>query len=438
MKHINFMLVFALVINNAISQTPNMKIYEDWVNENLIELNILDINRIDRIDSILKEKIIVGIGEPVHASKTINEIRIFLSKYLIKNHSFNIIATEMPFYAGILVNDYVLNNKGSREEIIEVLGRHHFFNVCSEFIDFIEWVKDYNQKNINKVQMFGFDIQMNLTLLNDITNIFTELDIEFSNELIKSRQLIDKAQGGWFARPVSEDKNYVLNVLNNALTNLELYKDRINNYDLTKQKIEVIICDLEWRNCSDEESFGTRAKYNSDVIKWIFKNNEESKVILLAHSGHLGKSHILEPKIRTNEPDESLVLFEKENITGFWLKEYFGQYYYFIGLQFREGTFLGFNPYNEYEFESLTVTYPSENSFNGLLSKAKSDFFYIETKATKNISQEVKNYLSSFQNIYSIGAAYDYKYMKSILSEYFDAIVFIKDITESEMTSNPE
>jgi erythromycin esterase len=437
MKHIICILVFALVLNNAISQTRNRKIHEDWVNENLIELSKLNFNRIDMLDSILNEKRIVGIGEPLHASKTINEVRISLSKYLIQNHSFHIVAAEMPYYAGLIVNDYVLNNKRSRTEIIQVLERHHFFNLCAEFIAFIDWIKDYNQNSNKKVQIFGFDIQMNLALLNDVTNLFAEIDKDFSNELGKARQLIDKAQGGWFARPVSEDKNYVLNVLDMAMTKLELHKEKIIDYDLTKQKINVIIYDLEWRNCSDEESFGVRAKYNSDVIKWLVNNDGENKAILLAHSGHLGKSHILEPKIRINEPDEYLILAEKEVKTGYWLNEYFGQHYYFIGLQFSEGTFMGFNPDNEYELESLTVSSPSENSFNGLLRKAKSNYFFIETNVVKNFSQEVQNYLSTFQNFYSIGAAYDYKYMKTIPSEYYDSVIFIEEIIESEMISNP-
>jgi erythromycin esterase-like protein len=428
MKHLLIIILFLLQLNVVKSQEFDTTIFVNWLNEKLIRVNNLDVNKSPELDEIFKSKRIVGIGEPVHGSKTVNEIRNTLAKHLIQNNGFSAIAFEFPFKTGLEVNDYVLNGKGN---INDIISNSNFFIKSYEFIDLIEWIKNRNENRINKVQVFGFDIQGNRDLTDDLTNYFILKNKSLSNDFDKIKQIIS-TKGNKYKNFTKDEIEFTRNTLNKA--KLEFIECSSADCDLGKQKLFVFENHLKMANSSFSDGVLMRDSCNALIIKWVTdKLGEDSKLILSAHSGHLGKFHILSPRVRTMQPDIFYHLWEQDFFTGYWLNKIFEDDYYFIGIQFNKGFFMGFNPNNKFKMDKMEVTPPSSNSLNFLLSKANSNNYLIELKPSMSSHKMIIDYLCSFQNCYSIGAAYDYKYLKTMLVEYYDAILFIDSVQESNL-----
>ncbi|WP_319505171.1 erythromycin esterase family protein [Bacteroides graminisolvens] len=171
-----------VTMNQLIDSTAIVK----WISENSYDMgkdnNILAYNK---IDSIARVKKIIGIGEPAHGVKTIYESRNELAKYLIQKCNYNIIALEMHFNVGVKVNEYISTGKGNLKEILK---SGHFFTNCQEYIDFFEWLKNYNSKNNKKVMIYGMDIQSNIDLLEDLFSYLNTVD----KNIKKSTDNLDK------------------------------------------------------------------------------------------------------------------------------------------------------------------------------------------------------------------------------------------------------
>ena len=182
-----------------------------------------------------------------------------------------------------------------------------------------------------------------------------------------------------------------------------------------------------------------RDSCNAELVRWIKEfEGEKSKIILLAHNGHLGKSYKFSPRVRTLSVQGFYEDYPKEFFTGYYLSKIFDDKYYFIGTQFGTGFFMGYDPDNDYLLSKLEVTAPEQNSFTYLLQLAanRSPYFIDLDNTYKSITRQEIDYLRSLQGFYEIGAAYDYKYAKARLVEYFDAIIYIDKIEESNLLLN--
>jgi hypothetical protein len=95
---------------------------------------------------------------------------------------------------------------------------------------------------------------------------------------------------------------------------------------------------------------------------------------------------------------------------------------------------MGFDPDNDFLLSKLEVTCPEPYSFTYLLQQVKEKSpYFINFNISYSSPRQIINYFCSLQNFYEIGAAYDYKYLKAILLEYFDAIIYVDKIEESNL-----
>ena len=278
------------------SQNIDTVKFARWINENSIELKGSGFNQ---LAEKLSDKTIIGLGECLHGSKTIDNMRFDVAKALIENSDFNIVAFEMPFNIGLQINHFLQTGDGDIEQILQ---QSHPFTRTTEMVDFIKWIKDFE--------------------------------------------------------------------------------------------------------------------------------GEKSKIILFAHNAHLGKSLRLSPRVRTLSAQGFYEDWGGEFATGHYLNEFFDEYY-FIGTQFGNGFFMGFDPENDFRFSKLEVTSPEPYSLPHLLQQASKFPYFIDLRSPKAETWQIVNYLRSFQSFYHIGAAYDFKYSKARLIDYFDAIIYIDKIEES-------
>lgn len=435
MKKLLLLIATLFTSEILLAQNIDTSVFAKWVNENSIELK--EKSGFNQLSDVLKDKTIIGLGECVHGSKTINNLRIELAKTLIENHDFRNIAFELSFNTGLRINHFLQTGEGDIEQII---SKSHFFVNSMEMLDFIKWIKNYNDRSDEKINLYGFDIQSNIDLVEDLLKFYEETD-KIAENLTATLHKIFVDNNIWEFRnyPASLQDSVTRIVQSLAEKHTLNRKNYILNagyieYEYSAKRIEVLSNQLQMLNSGYGKSLIMRDSCNTELVKWIKDfEGEKSKIILLAHNGHLGKSLWFYPRDRTLSAQGFYEYFTEEFITGYYLSKIFGDEYYFIATQFSSGFFMGLDPENDFRLSKLEVTPPEPYTLPHLLKQAVAKSPYFIDLRSETSSRQIINYLRSLQSFYEIGAAYDYKYAKARLIEYFDAIIYVDEIEESNL-----
>jgi erythromycin esterase len=435
MKKIFLSVIILFVVKILSAQNIDTIRFARWINENSIELSAK--SGFKQLAEVLNDKTIVGLGECVHGSKTIDNIRFDVAKALIEHSNFNIVAFEMPFNIGLRINHFLKTGEGNIEQI---LMESHPFTRTSEMVDFIKWIKQYNARADKPVILYGFDVQSNVDLLKDLLKFYKKTTHKEAQNLTTTLVDIFEKVNVWesFGSQPAPFQDSVMKIVSRLVEIHALNrKDFVLNagfieYEHAAKRIEIWSNQLQGLNSGYAGGHKARAIGQSELVQWI-KNfeGENSKIILFAHNGHLSKSVKLEPRERTLSTQGFYQNWPVELITGYYLDKAFGDEYYFSATQFGSGFFMGFDPQNEFRLSKLEVTSPEQYSLPHLLQQANKIPYFIDIRSEKARTRQIINYICSFQPFYHIGAAYDYKYAKARLINFFDAIIFIDKIEES-------
>jgi len=414
------------------SQNIDTVKFARWINENSIELKGSGFNQ---LAEKLSDKTIIGLGECLHGSKTIDNMRFDVAKALIENSDFNIVAFEMPFNIGLQINHFLQTGDGDIEQILQ---QSHPFTRTTEMVDFIKWIKHYNSHTDKPVNLYGFDVQSNIDLIEDLLKFYKKTTHKEAQNLTITLIDIFEKNNIWSfgSSPVPLQDSVMKIVSRLREIHASNRKDFILNagfvgYEYSAKRIEVWANQLQRVRSGFGQAIRTRAFGQAELVKWIKDfEGEKSKIILFAHNAHLGKSLRLSPRVRTLSAQGFYEDWGGEFATGHYLNEFIDEYY-FIGTQFGNGFFMGFDPENDFRFSKLEVTSPEPYSLPHLLQQASKFPYFIDLRSPKAETWQIVNYLRSFQSFYHIGAAYDFKYSKARLIDYFDAIIYIDKIEES-------
>lgn len=142
---------------NAMELTDFYEGFSTDLNEDHVTpLSLSEDNAILKIPEI-KDKQIIGLGECTHGSQDIKEACYQFMRALISEHSCKAVlferAPDMCLKWDLYVNGVI------SEEIeadIEVETRAYFDDAGS-FVDFLKWLRSYNETSQSNVHIFGFD-----------------------------------------------------------------------------------------------------------------------------------------------------------------------------------------------------------------------------------------------------------------------------------------
>ncbi|QHV98161.1 erythromycin esterase family protein [Spirosoma endbachense] len=98
---------------------------------------------------------IVALGENSHGSASIYQLKLRLVKHLVEQAGFTVFALEMPMLEADRINDYLLNGKGTRQEVAKNLSYKSW--QTKEMMAIIQWLFTYNKTARQKVEFRGFD-----------------------------------------------------------------------------------------------------------------------------------------------------------------------------------------------------------------------------------------------------------------------------------------
>lgn len=124
---------------------------------------------------------IVGLGEPTHGQKEINQLRDRMTRYLIEHQGFRVVAMEDSAIRCRIVNEFVVHGQGTA---IGALSSQNFWTwKTREVLAMIEWLRDWNVDHPDDpVRFIGIDIQDISTPVSELFSVLSRIDLDTSLE----------------------------------------------------------------------------------------------------------------------------------------------------------------------------------------------------------------------------------------------------------------
>jgi len=401
-----------------------------------VEPYIYSLNSINPNDSlndlkILKQLIgeasIVGMGEATHGTSEFFKIKHRVFRFLVEEMNFKVFAIEASFGEANRINEYILEGKGDLEKLIWGMG---FWTWATEEVrDMITWMRMYNKnkKPEKQIKFYGFDMQYNQGSIEWLSS-FIKKNIQQQNDLLL---LIDKYKGIQFEN-VKTPPNLIidtLNILKNKVIVLEdeiIKNSSIKEFELALKYIDVLIQDAHLEGLKIGQRFDQRDKDMAQNIEWIFQYEDNKKMLLWAHNGHITEMRHF------------------RHAMGEHLHRRFKNDYYSIVFEFNYGQFNAINYPDSANRNTLREFSLDQNSLTlgFLLSQFGYEYLLLNIKDMSN-----KNYLiKDKQNLHHIGAVFSenwiqlknkpYLESKIKLKKYCDSIIFVNHISSTKMLNN--
>jgi erythromycin esterase len=237
---------------------------------------------------------VIGLGEATHGTHEFFLMKHRLLEYLVKRLNFTIFAVEANMAEAKLLNDYIINGKGNKKELLNGL---HFWTINThEFLDLITWLHDYNKNAKVKVQFVGFDMQY-INISADIIKSYLKysgdseevVEVETIANKINSLDALKNKDLKAFANLVQQSPdNYLMlfegikNIQRHISSNPKNINSEEFNWVFQNSKI------LEQKTQSLIDTTA-RDKVMAENIKWILDNNPNAKIVVWSHNDHIKK-----------------------------------------------------------------------------------------------------------------------------------------------------
>lgn len=385
-------------INSSIEIQENIEIQEEINPDFATELNCPISQSLNNI-YIPQYKSIIGVGEAVHGSKSINQIEIELLKNQIINKSCKLVLLEWDMYQIMTWNRFIHGQ--TSENYIDEIRNDLFSTLFSPeiFSDFLIWLRNYNYSTKDKVNIQGlmdyrygwenFLFDYLYTFYNDSTasvispilnlTMLTSLP-EALIESEKSKQSLKKIMGS------TEYSNYLFALEKAVLNN-------INNNKIPN-KLNKSFHDLQNRDISMAE--------NMDRFLDLYLKDGQS-VSVIAHYGHINRK-------------VNLTNFPYIRSMGYYLSQKYGDKYYSLAIFPGEGKIFVLSKKDTGWAEEIKLSNMLPHSLEYFCSQTNlSQFFY----STQNIK-------SNFLFFRSIGNKYiTDEYQSGNIKEQMDGLIFI-------------
>ena len=366
-----------------------------WLASHIIPIDNEILTRKKQFSKKISGAQLIGIGENVHGSSSVFQLKNILSKNLIEEEDFTLLAIEDNPYVGESLNRYVLGLTDTVESVMNVMYSN------SDFKKFLFWLREYNKSAAKKVRIFGVDV--NGRYENQIKDIDHFTSKKFALPLDSVRSILEGGIKNWNPKsylPIpftAEQKQY-------CIAGLEQIKEFIESMDLDTTRKELLCYYannlLHYLTFDRKE----REKHMAENINWLLARHPDEKMIYLAHNSHVGN---------------------QKKQTGMWLKKMFKEKYYMIGCCYFDGT----DSFKQYALGNSqpVINEAIQGSYEYLFNQIKEECFYLDV--SKLTEHPVNQWLFQPMLMRNYGVEpfnYYHEFEITDLSRVYDGIVFIK------------
>jgi erythromycin esterase len=400
----------------------------------------------DFLNDKLNHVDVIGLGEATHGTKEFFELKNRMFNYLVEKQNVKLFGIEANFAACYDINKYVRTGEGNPKKAL--LRNGYWVWQTQEVLDLIEWMKNYNKgKATNQqIQFFGYDMQDATSCVVWLDKYLSKNCTDFNKNLLPEkieenqtalRDLDDQGLEKMQKRNLKKLKKLEEYVLSQSKA---LLKNDSTDFKFAKQTIAVLRQKLNYFREQDfNAAYSYRDSSMTQNIKWIRESNNNGKIMLWAHNGHIGKGSF------SND-------YKSGNWMGTYLKNLYGKKYYNIGFCFSEGGFVSQSPsstnlfYLMYSFSKSIfkdepwlvsnnyVKQHLKSYLTNTFSQLKTPIFYLDFKDISD-TRSLKTFINKDYEHYEAGAVYINEksaLWSTNLYECFDAVIYVDKTKPAE------
>jgi erythromycin esterase len=379
------------------------------------------------LESVLKDKKIVSIGEATHGTKEFFQMKHRMLEFLVTKMGYRLFAMEAGFGDAQVVNDYILYGKGNVNDAVKALK--YWTWKTEEVASMVQWMRDYNKDDNNKtkIKFYGFDVQSTKIEKEKILNYLKVVDSDSINKYENIfGEFNDEKLSSLGQDKLINIKNNVKGLLSDFDKNKEQYisKSSSSEYEMIHQDLNIVYEFLQLNSQNGMNYVNTRDNYMAENVKWILNYEKQfgnDKIMLWAHNGHV-----------TKEMPNYISM-------GAHLKKMFNNDMYVIGMEFYKGNFRAYpttkdDSSKKQSLTEFTIKSSSMFTFAHSLHSLNMPLYFMDFNSVSK-DQSTKQWLSKLKLIHVIGAEYSKYGIGSFAPQVplnsYDGMIFIDNISPS-------
>lgn len=277
----------------------------------------LDDRSMNKIIEEIGNARIVMIGEASHGTSEFYTIRAELSKRLITEKGFTIIAIEGDWPSVQAVNRYVKGYEDGAERARDILMKSFqrwptWMWANEEIGKFTEWLKDTNSTLDKKVGLYGIDLYSLFESIDEVLSFLSEnpqykVDLEHARKAFTCFEPYNRMPEH-YALSTARFSDECINEVSKLLSSLRSHEERYS--DEHEEDLNVIMNALVAKNAeayyremmNDSKSWNLRDLHMVEAINELLKyHGEDAKIIIWEHNTHIGDAS------ETSMKDEQMI-----------------------------------------------------------------------------------------------------------------------------------
>ncbi|MEV7141255.1 erythromycin esterase family protein [Streptomyces tauricus] len=378
---------------------------------------------------------VVGLGEATHGSQDFFRMKHRLFRHLVEKKGFRTFSLELAWSSGVRINEYVLYGKGELKDIAreEFQGAYRIWN-NQDYIDLIEWMRDYNRSHPNDpVQFMGNDMgyagpesyervtdhvaRAHPRLLERVTELYRGLapttDAGTYSDAYLKLPLAERAERSERTRKVYE----LLRDQRPARGDRQAHLWAVQHARAIHQMAAGYSLDI-----TDEAEVTKMMRMRDEVmaenVAWWRKHTGD-RILLSAHNTHVSYDSFDERYPKTQ---------------GAFLHDALGKDYVSIGFTFHQGSFKAFGT-DDNVMRTYRVGAAQPGSNEDTLDKVRQEDYILDLRTAPN---SARAWLAQPRVTYNIGAGWpDPVTYKIGLGKAHDILIHLNEVEATEYLGTP-
>lgn len=375
---------------------------------------------------------VVGVGEATHNSREFFTLRHRIFRSLVEQQGFTTFALEGAWSTGVALDRYITTGVGDPREIMrrEFQGSYQFWNV-QEYLDLIEWMRDYNKANARKLHFVGDDLgYVGPELIDRVTAYVAKTrpaklaEVKRQYAGIRSTAESGPWVQAYVEKPLAERVRLEAATRQVMATVAATRPSAERTWVLqharaTWQVAKFFSWDITGGTGIPAAAYKFRDHSMAANVAWWHRVTS-AKIVIGAHNGHIA--------YKSSTPAQY------PKIQGEYLREQLGRRYLNIGLSFDHGSFNSADTENPaagvHEF-TLGSAPAGNNEFT--LDKVRYDDYLVDLR---KLPRQTKQWLAVERLNRDIGSGYPFPDSPVALGKSYDLLIHLNEVTAADLLTD--
>ncbi|MFJ8372162.1 erythromycin esterase family protein [Streptomyces sp. NPDC094461] len=376
------------------------------------------------LSSMVGDAEVVGLGEATHGSHEFFTMKQRVFRHLVETKGFTTFALEMSWSGGLRIDDYLQTGEGDARRLAEEVFANSPWE-RAEFVDLIEWMRDYNRHHPHRTLHFmGDDIgapAVDDAFFGRVTDYVKENHPEALprlDELYTGLRPIDDVFA-YLGKPLAERKRLAADA-QRALEMISGLKGTGEAFAWAEQNARSIAQTAEFltMNPDDPDTLAGFQRFRDEVmaqnVLW-WQRRTGGKVLLSAHNDHVG--------YLAGDPE----LYPKTQ--GSFLRDAMGRNYLPIGFTFDRGSFLSKENALGGEWKKYTVGAAGPGRNEATLDRVRYRDFYLDIRRAPAAARA---WLNVARPTLGIGTQFPEEPRDVALAKSYDVLIHLHEVREAD------